>query len=162
VPDFPAITSFIKLLWNDPVWSKVIAAGIVALIALIGAWIFGDHKAKWPQIGMIFFAIGFIGCAIWYWSARGIEDVPKPPATTATPKQASLPPMPSILSLFMTDFAGKGSGGGIVLLGGAHAELTLPDDTKLEIFYNIIQDFGSRSKFITFYIEVDPENETLG
>jgi len=35
-----------RQLWHDPVWSKVIAAGITALAALILAWI-GTHILAW-------------------------------------------------------------------------------------------------------------------
>jgi hypothetical protein len=74
VPQFSTITHYIKLLWNDPVWSKVIATGIVSLIALIGVAIFGgNYKTKWPIVGMMIFGVGFVGCAVWYWSA--LKDI---------------------------------------------------------------------------------------
>lgn len=39
----------IKGIWKDPVWSKVIATGILAAIASIGTYIFG----VWPAIGSV-------------------------------------------------------------------------------------------------------------
>jgi hypothetical protein len=36
-----------QMLWNDPVWSKVIAAGVLALIAALGSYVAG----LWPMIG---------------------------------------------------------------------------------------------------------------
>jgi hypothetical protein len=127
-----------------------IALGVLAGISGLYLLMFGllpafKERSRWPQIGMILFALGFFGCAVWYWNDR-------PPATTPTPKLASLPPMPSVFSLFMTDFTNKGSGGGITLLGDAYAELTFADNTTLRFFYKIIQDFGSRSKFLVLYI----------
>ena len=36
-----------QMLWNDPVWSKVIAAGVLALLAALGSYLVG----LWPLIG---------------------------------------------------------------------------------------------------------------
>ena len=89
-----------------------VAVGVLASITglyllMLGLWPAFKERDKWPQIGMILFALGFFGCTVWYWNN-------KPPATTPTQKPASLPPMPSLLSLFMTDFTNKGSGGGMI------------------------------------------------
>ncbi|WP_413664871.1 hypothetical protein ACG1BZ_06285 [Microbulbifer sp. CNSA002] len=40
----------LKGIWKDPVWSKVIATGILAVIASFGTYIFG----VWPEIGSAF------------------------------------------------------------------------------------------------------------
>jgi hypothetical protein len=66
-------------------------------------------------------------------------------------------PMPSLLSLFMTDFKGKGkgSGGGVVLAIDGYSDLTRKDAT-FRFFYQVIEDFGSNSKFISFYIPSSP------
>jgi hypothetical protein len=44
--------SKLKAIWNDPVWSKVISAGILALIALGGTYFLN----WWPAIGSSFSA----------------------------------------------------------------------------------------------------------
>jgi hypothetical protein len=41
------IWATVQILWNDPVWSKVIAAGVLALIAAMGSYVAG----LWPMIG---------------------------------------------------------------------------------------------------------------
>jgi hypothetical protein len=128
-----------------------IAIGVLAGISGLYLLIIGllpafKDRSKWPQIGMILFALGFFGCFVWYWNDR--PPTPRPPA--------SLPPMPSVLSLFMTDFLNTGSGGGIVLLGNGFADLTFADNTVLRILYHAIQDFGNRSKFMVFYIPASP------
>lgn len=86
----------------------------------------------------------------------GKEEIASPHSAAAQPSEQPLPPMPSILSLFMTDFQGKGSGGGVSLYVDAYADLTFQDHTKLRLLYKVIQDYGSRSKFAIFYVPSSP------
>jgi hypothetical protein len=78
---------FLKSIWSDPVWSKVISAGIIALLATVGTWILNDQKTKWPIIGMILFGVGFISCLVWYWNAS-TNNVPSTPSTAPSPPSA--------------------------------------------------------------------------
>ena len=86
---------FLKSIWGDPVWSKVISVGIIALLGTAGTWIFNDQKTKWPIIGMIVCGVGFISCFVWYWNASD-NSVPSParrshPAATAVGPPAQQP-----------------------------------------------------------------------
>ena len=83
---------------------------------------------------------------------------PDPVAVIETSAKSSANPsaIPSILSLFMTDFKGKGSGGGISLSSDGRDDLTLKNDVKLRIFFQINEDYGNRSKFLSFYIQSSP------
>jgi hypothetical protein len=47
----------LKKMWNDPVWSKVIAAGILALIGVITAWLF-----KWNWWSPTWHAVQAVYC----------------------------------------------------------------------------------------------------
>lgn len=60
--------------------------------------------------------------------------------------------IPSLLSLFMTDFAGKGSGAGACAQLSCYVDFTINEVETCRIFYNLIHDYGSRSKFIAFYV----------
>jgi hypothetical protein len=68
-----------------------IAVGI--LFGIIGLYLlmtglspaFKD-QTKWPQIGMIIFAVGFIGCALWYWNGAA----PMPPQTILSNSKESI------------------------------------------------------------------------
>jgi hypothetical protein len=84
---------FLKSIWSDPVWSKVISAAIIALFASVGTWILNDQKTKWPIIGMIVFAVGLISCLMWYWNASRNDVLSTP--STATPTPLVLPPHPA-------------------------------------------------------------------
>lgn len=45
----------LKVIWNDPVWSKVIAASILALVAFVGTYFLN----WWPIIGS-YFSDGYV------------------------------------------------------------------------------------------------------
>jgi hypothetical protein len=77
------------------------------------------------------------------------------PASSAKPPEVPTA-MPSLLSLYMTDFKGKGSGGGVSLSSDLYTELTFKNNTILRIFYQIHDDYGNRSKFLSFYIPPSP------
>lgn len=85
------------------------------------------------------------------------QSIAHPPTDSSTKKLGSLPPMPTVLSLFMTDFKGKGSGGGISLSSDGRDDLTLKNDAKLRIFFQVNEDYGNRSKFLSFYIQSSPQ-----
>jgi hypothetical protein len=85
----------IKELWHDPVWSKVIAAGIIGGIGLLFTWIFNDDiKTKWPQIGMIVSGAAFIFfVASYFWGDLNSKpDSPKveAPGPAQTMRQPTL------------------------------------------------------------------------
>jgi hypothetical protein len=124
------------------------------LISLAGCIWYGDGRTPALWVAFAGAVLLMLAAALQLQQAIWKSQAPEPTASNTAAKQMrpSLPPMPSLLSLFMTDFMNKGSGGGITLLGNAYAELTFSGDTNLRILYNIVQDFGSRSKFIIFYI----------
>ena len=95
MPQLPEIAAVVKQLWHDPVWSKVIAAGIIAVIGLVFTWIFKeDIKIKWPQIGMIVSTVAFLFfAASYFWGdPYGNPDSPKveAPAPAQTTRQPTL------------------------------------------------------------------------
>jgi hypothetical protein len=56
----------LKKAWSDPVWSKVIAAGIIAVLSVPGTYVLG----LWPKIGnAILIAVRFLGntTPVWNW-----------------------------------------------------------------------------------------------
>ena len=73
---------FLKSIWSDPVWSKVISAGIVVLLATVGTWILNDQNTKWPIICMIIFGVEFISCFVWYWNTSS-NNAPSTPSTAS-------------------------------------------------------------------------------
>ena len=66
--------SVLSKIWNDPVWSKVIAVGILAGISSIGAWIgvhFGWWSALWALISVTaLMALAFAVVTIIRWTQR--------------------------------------------------------------------------------------------
>ena len=47
----------LKVIWNDPVWSKVIAGGILAAVAALGAYLLNWWPIIWPKMLFIMNAI---------------------------------------------------------------------------------------------------------
>lgn len=99
--------------------------------------------------------VGIVGILCYHQFSRTILPIASIAPST---KQPDVPTaMPSLLSLFMTDYKGKGSGGGISLSSDGRDDLTLKNDTKLRIFFQINEDYGNRSKFMSFYIQSSPQ-----
>lgn len=53
----------IKEIWKDPVWSKVITTGILAIIASIGTYLFG----VWPTVGRALSQATEIFLSVEFW-----------------------------------------------------------------------------------------------
>ena len=94
---------FLKSIWGDPVWSKVISVGIIALLGTAGTWIFNDQKTKWPIIGMIVCGVGFISCFVWYWNASRNTALASPTASGQSPNKPPPPPSLTLEDLFASD-----------------------------------------------------------
>jgi hypothetical protein len=78
-------------------------------------------------------------------SPNDLQQEPKPTASE----------IPSLLTLFMSDFKGKGSGG-LAIVWQGFFELPLKDGTVLRVSLQLIEDHHNISKFIAFYI---PDSE---
>lgn len=69
--------AFIRRAWHDPVWSKVIAAGIIALVGAVISWITVPHfdwVLVWSFIACVF--ILFIAGAFGFSIARQQRSAP--------------------------------------------------------------------------------------
>jgi hypothetical protein len=137
---------FLKSIWSDPVWSKVISASIIALLATVGTWILSDQKTKWPIIGMIIFGVGFLSCFAWYWNASR-NNVP------STPSTASNKP-PSASSLTLEHLFERDSP-----LGNFERkyDISVKDpptnlDTTVTLRVRLHYDFTSHSEFLSLYV----------
>lgn len=135
------------------VWGCSIFAGFAFSKALYDKLKVGGHIRKRRVIystALFLLLMAVFSCILWFLPADPHTAGTFPSQTKGLPP--SLPPMPSLLSLFMTDFRGKNSGGGLGLNLDGFAELTFDPSAKLRIFYTVIEDYGSQSKFVSFYI----------
>jgi hypothetical protein len=151
MPEFPVILPIIKSIWNDPVWSKVIATGIIALLGgTAGTWILNDQKTKWPIIGMIIFGIGFIGCAAWYWYLN--NTLPSTSSTESGQSSPDKPPSPPSLTLeyFFERDSPLGSFERRYDLSVKDSTTNL--DTIVTLRVRLLYDFTSHSEFLSVYI----------
>jgi hypothetical protein len=64
--------------------------------------------------------------------------------------------LPSLLSLFMTEFVGKGSGGLSAVWRG-YSDITLPDQTTSRVLFNVVEDHNSMSKFLALFVPQSPK-----
>jgi hypothetical protein len=114
-------------------------------------WVRAKGLQLGPAIVIAISMVGLIGGGIWgvaTWSPT-TKTSPQPAQKKKDVAQAQ-PKIPSLATLFMTDFQGKSAGVGVQMNGVA--DLTIGENEKLRIFYNVNQDFSSHSKFISFYI----------
>ena len=107
--------------YHHPNWGAAIIGGVAALLAggIVGSfWLMGAERYRERHPLQPNVAIGH---------------------NTPIVNSNKEVPMPSVLSLFMTDFKGKGSGAGLVTQAQAYADFTANNITKLRFFYNLIE-----------------------
>jgi hypothetical protein len=81
-----------------------------------------------------------------------INQAPLSMETLAPPRPGPTK-APSVLSLYMTDFRGKGSGGGIVTdLEGSEKLFFVSREEPALFFWKVISDYGNQSSFLVIYI----------
>ena len=129
----------------------------VIFVARVSLWLGQDNGLSIGHRGVLAFVVfGLTGVACiesWRW----VESRQKNNEKSTLPETIALAPtkvplMPSLLSLYMTDFKSKGSGGGVSIHADAYADLTFPNNEQLRFFYSVNEDHGSRAKFMSFYI----------
>jgi hypothetical protein len=135
---------FLRSIWSDPVWSKVISAGIIAVLAMAGTWIFNDQKTKWPIIEMIVLGVGFVICLVWYWNVSSDQSAKPPPEIT-------------LKYLYDHDFGNTFMTDNIDF----NVEMKVNDKPVAFSFSaRMIFDFEHRARWLYYYIPLN--NDTLG
>jgi hypothetical protein len=145
---------FLRSVWSDPVWSKVISAGIITVLATVGTWLLNDQKTKWPIIGMIVLGVGFVICFVWYRNA--LNNIA--PATPTASDQLAKPSSEiTIKYLYDHDF------GNTFMTQNVDFNIELKVNDKPVAFSfsaRLIFDFEHRARWLYYYIPLN--KDTLG
>jgi hypothetical protein len=149
------------LLYFDMTPIVMILGAVVSLMILSAVENWQKIHASGLQLGpAIVIAVslaGLLGGGIWAaltWQAQK-QSRPSIPTDGGSVDWRKIP-IPTIPTLFMTDFLNKGSGGGAVVIANGYSEFNLSDKSTGRIFFNVIQDFGNQSKFLCLYIPRSP------
>jgi hypothetical protein len=98
-------------------------------------------------------AAAYAGAMIGWTNYRSIQAAQ--PKTVSrqdeAPPSPKKPEKPSLLSLFMSAFE-KHNSGGLSLVYHGYAEVPFSDATKMNVFFQIVEDHNNFSKFIALYI----------
>jgi hypothetical protein len=131
-------------------WALILLA-VTGVVALVIFQISNKLPIRSPIIlvGMLVCLIGFLGLAtVYFWPVPKSEPSPEPPS--------ALRDLPDLLSLFMADFKP-----GIGLVWNAFGDIdvaTGDQKQSVRIYYKIISDTQSNTKFLAFYVPLVGES----
>lgn len=165
-----AFSASISTQFIEPMfWIQIGAHSLTVILGVLAIRTWLEGKNKYIVYGAVFFFLCLaLALVVKPLKKQWDKEHPKiirdqatvPPAPTqedqkpresVRAKPKANPKMPSLLSLFMTDFKNKGYG--LTLLFQAYSDFTFSDNSQLRVFINTIEDHENRSKFCCFYIQ---------
>ena len=128
----------------------LVYSGITALQAILGTKL--PHE---DAVGIV--VVATLLAAGIFWHIHRANGAPEA-ALAARPLVAEVnaaktsPREPTLLTLFMTDSAADGSAGNLSVQANGYVNLTMADDSKLRVFYTMLDDPAKKARFINCYV----------